>query len=291
MAVPAITAETLDAADYGVQPGGKDCGAAMLKLLDSARSRDADTIRFAPGEYHFHQESARSMQLYISNHDQQPSHPVAIPVTGMRKLKLEGNDTRFVFHGMMLPVVIMDSSQIEISDISIDYAEPYSSEGRIVEIKNGTTTLEMSQASRYTVADGVFLLTSNGRRARVQCALAFEPDGRMVPTGRSGDIVWPSVCESLPGNRVRFAINAAQRGLSVGQTLVLRNYARPCFLKLNTTYNKLYFNILQIVFCNLRSLNTQIVTSENVFPRRALQTAVVSVPSMSLTRPVHRGLA
>ena len=25
--------------------------------------------------------------------------------------------------------------------------------------------------------------------------------------------------------------------------------------------------------------------------RRALQTAVVSVPSMSLTRPVHRGLA
>lgn len=227
MAVPAITAETLDAADYGVQPGGKDCGAAMLKLLDSARSRDADTIRFAPGEYHFHQESARSMQLYISNHDQQPSHPVAIPVTGMRKLKLEGNDTRFIFHGMMLPVVIMDSSQIEISDISIDYAEPYSSEGRIVEIKNGTTTLEMSQASRYTVADGVFLLTSNGRRARVQCALAFEPDGRMVPTGRSGDIVWPSACESLPGNRVRFAINAAQRGLSVGQTLVLRNYARP----------------------------------------------------------------
>ncbi len=217
----------LDAADYGILPGGKDCGAAILKLLDDAREKNASAINLKPGEYHFHKESARSMQLYISNHDQQPEHPVALPVTHMHSLEIKGNGARFIFHGLMLPIVIKDSQDITISDLSIDYAEPFSSEGRIVDIKDGHTTLEMSPASRYTVEGGQFLLTNNGRKDRLHCALAFEPDGRMVPTGRWGDIVWNAPARQLPGNQVRFALDATQKGLSTGQTLVLRSYFRP----------------------------------------------------------------
>lgn len=227
MVSPHLTAAELRAADYGVVPDGRDCGAAMLELLEKARALNAETINFEPGDYHFHRESARLMQLYISNHDQQDIHPVGMPLTGLHNLKLEGNGARFIFHGKMLPVVIMDSQHITLSNISIDHAEPFSSEGRIVEIKDGYTTLQMTAASKYIVKDGVFLLTNNGRQDRLHCALAFEADGRMVPTGKGGDMSWSGKAEALPGNCVRFAIDASRKGLAPGQTLVLRSYYRP----------------------------------------------------------------
>ncbi len=224
--IPAMAIE-LNAADYGVLPGNKDCGADMLKLIEAARSKGATRIHFSEGEYHFHAESALPMQLFISNHDQQDVHPVGVPLVNLKNVELRGKKTQFIFHGKMLPFVLMDCEGVTIRDISIDAAEPFSSEGRIVEIKDGKTTLKLSPTSRYTVENGNFLLTNNGRKDRIHCILAFMPDGRMVPTGKSGDMGWGAAAEQLPGNRVRFAEDASGKGLAVGQTLVLRSYYRP----------------------------------------------------------------
>ena len=222
-----VMATEVNASDYGVVPGSKDNGAAMQKLIEAARTQGISRIRFAPGEYHFHAESALPMQVYISNHDQQDVHPVGVPLVNLKNVELRGKNTQFIFHGKMLPFVLMDCEGITIKDISIDAAEPFSAEGRIVEIKDGKTTLKLSPASRYTVENGQFLLTNNGRRDKLHCMLAFEPDGRMVPTGKSGDMAWYAAAEQLPGNCVRFAEDASKKGLAVGQTLVLRSYYRP----------------------------------------------------------------
>lgn len=237
----------LNATDYGVHPGGKDCGAAVRLLIDDTRAKGASRINFAPGVYHFHRSSALPMQMFISNHDQQEVHPVALPLVGLKNVEICGNGAKFIFHGMMLPVVLMDSENVTLNDISIDFNEPFSAEGRIIEIKEGHTTLEMSQASRYTVENGKFFLTNNGRKDRLQCMLAFEQDGRMVPTGRGGDMAWYGKAEKLTGNRVRFAEDAAAKGLSVGQTLVLRSYFRPhpgmlLYRAKDTTLNNVVFH-------------------------------------------------
>ena len=139
MAASCVMASEINAADYGVVPGSKDNGAAMLKLIDAARTQGTTRIRFAPGEYHFHAESALPMNLFISNHDQQDVHPVAVPLVDLKNLELRGKKTKFIFHGKMLPFVLMDCQNVTISNISIDAAEPFSSEGRIVEIKDGKT--------------------------------------------------------------------------------------------------------------------------------------------------------
>ena len=227
MAASCVMATEINAVDYGVVPGGKDNGAAMLELINAARTQGVSRINFAPGEYHFHAESALPMQLFISNHDQQEVHPVGVPLVNLKNVELRGRKTQFIFHGKMLPFVLMDCEGITIKNISIDAAEPFSSEGRIVEIKDGKTTLKLSPASRYTVENGKFLLTNNGRKDGIHCILAFMPDGRMVPTGKSGDMGWGATAEQLPGNRVRFAEDASKKGLAVGQTLVLRSYYRP----------------------------------------------------------------
>lgn len=247
MALSSVTAMELNAADYGVQPGGKDCGAAVRLLIDDARTKGASRINFAPGEYHFHRSSALPMHIYISNHDQQAVHPVALPLVGLKNVQLCGNGAKFIFHGMMLPFVLMDSEDVTVNDISIDFAEPFSAEGCITEIRNGHTTVELSPASCYTVENSKFFLTNNDRKDSIHCALAFESDGRMVPTGRGGDMAWSGRAEKLSGNRVRFAENAAAKGLSVGQTLVLRSYFRPhpgmlLYRAKDTTLNNVVFH-------------------------------------------------
>ena len=131
MALNAVTGMELNAADYGVQPGGMDCGAAVRLLIDDARAKGASRINFAPGEYHFHRSSALPMQLYISNHDQQAVHPVALPLVGLKDVKLCGNGAKFIFHGMMLPFVLMDSEDVTVNDISIDFAEPFQRKGAL----------------------------------------------------------------------------------------------------------------------------------------------------------------
>lgn len=247
MAFAPICAMELNAADYGVKPGGLNCGVAVRMLIDDARAKGVSRINFAPGVYHFHRSSAQPMQMYISNHDQQQVHPVALPLVGLKNVEICGNGAKFIFHGMMLPFVLMDCENVTVNDISIDFAEPFSAEGRIIEIKDGHTTLEMSHASCYTVENGNFLLTNNGRKDSIHCMLAFEQDGRMVPTGRGGDMAWYGKAEPLTGNRVRFAEDATARGLSVGQTLVLRSYFRPhpgmlLYRAKDTTLNNVVFH-------------------------------------------------
>lgn len=218
----------IQAAEYGVTPESSDNSAAMQALLLHVREQKAPcAIHLAPGEYHFRAESALPMRMFISNHDQQAVHPVGVPMVGLKDVSLTGENVRFIFHGKMLPIVLQDTEGVTLEGISIDYAEPFSAEGVITAIKDGKTTVRLSPTSRYEVQDGRFLLTNNGRRDRIHCVLAFEADGRMVPTGRGGDMPWSGKAEQLPDNCVRFEENAAALGLSVGQTLVLRSYYRP----------------------------------------------------------------
>lgn len=238
----------IDAADYGVKPGGKDCSASMQKLIELVQGKNKNgVINFEPGEYHFHAATAKPMQMNISNHDQQPVHPVGVPLVGLKNVEFNGNGAKFIFHGKMLPVVIKDSVGVALNDISIDNAEPFSAEAKITEIKDDTTTVYLSKTSKWAVEDGCFLLTNNGRRDRVQCALAFEADGRMVPTGRWGDIAWGGSAEKLDDQHVRFNFNAASKGLSVGQYVVLRSYWRPhpgmlLYRAKDTTLNNVVFH-------------------------------------------------
>ena len=238
----------IQAAEYGVTPESSDNCAAMQALLRHVLKQKAPcTIQLAPGTYHFRAENALPMHMYISNHDQQPVHPVGVPLVGHKDVTLIGTDVQFVFHGRMLPIVLLGTEGVTLEGISIDYAEPFSAEAVITEIKDGHTTVRLSPASRYEVQDGRFLLTNNGRRDRIHCALAFEADGRMVPTGRGGDMPWYGKAEQLPDNCVRFAENAARKGLSVGQTLVLRSYFRPhpgmlLYRAKDTTLNNMVFH-------------------------------------------------
>ena len=219
-----------DAAKEGVLPNGKDAGPALRKLLSKVRRRCAPegaTIVFPKGEYHFYPEGALEMSFYVSNHDQQDVTPVGIPLVDQQKLKLLGNGSTFIFHGKMQPFLLMDCAGVSISDVSIDYADPFYVEGRIEEVKDGKTTLSFAPIFRWKVANGRFRILREGGEAGVSAALPFEKEGPMVPREGSGDIRWTDQAEQVAPNKVRFPVDAARMGLKPGQILVLRSGARP----------------------------------------------------------------
>ncbi len=211
--------------------GQGDAGPALRSLLGTAAKHclqgGSATIELPKGEYHFYPGGALRMSYYISNHDQQNMQPVGLPIVGLKNLKINGNGSIFVFHGAMQPVLLMDSEGVELNDITIRHDAPYYNEGKIVKIENGKTTLEFGPQFRWTVKDGQYYLMGDGAPKRAGAVLAFEADGRMVATGKAGDMGWPSRAEQVAPNRVRFDVNAAKMGLKEGQILVLRHYGRP----------------------------------------------------------------
>ncbi len=213
---------------HGLLPGKGDAGPALRAILEKARdAKGSSHIVLAPGEYHFHAEGAPEHRLFISNHDQQPSHRVGVPVVNQHNLTITSKDCRFIFHGRMLPVLVMDSSNVTLRGIDISYACPFSSEGRIIAQEGNSTTLELHPGSQWCVEGGKFFNKGEDWKDRVLAANAFRPDGRMVPLGRYGDIVWEAGAEQLSPERVRFAVNSKELGLSEGDVLVLRSYWRP----------------------------------------------------------------
>ncbi len=217
----------LYAAEQGLLPGKAEAGPALRALLARSHTAQRCTIELEPGEYHFYEKNALPMGVYVSNHDQQPVHAVGVPLVGLHGVTLKGKDVHFVFHGKMLPVLIMDSLNTRLEGISIRHATPFNSEGRIIATLDGKTTLEMDDASGWTVEGGKFFNKGEGWKDRVCAAIAFREDGRMVPLGRAGDLVWNAHAEHLGGSRVRFGVDAARLGISEGDVLVLRSYWRP----------------------------------------------------------------
>lgn len=217
-----IAAETL--------PDNKqDAGPELRRILSRAAHSGANkcSITIPKGEYHFYPEGALPMSFYISNHDQQDIQPVGIPLVGQEQLSIDGNGSTFVFHGRMQPILLMDSDRVALNNITIRHDNPYYNEGKIVEIKDGTTTLEYAPQFRWEVKNGCYYLTGDGAPKAPNAVLAFQPDGQMVPTGRGGDIAWSPRCEQVASNRVKFFTDAAKHGLKEGHILVQRHYGRP----------------------------------------------------------------
>lgn len=209
-------------------PHEEDAGPPLRELIDQARRTEGDVvIQLQPGVYHFYAKGALPMSLYTSNHDQQDIHPIGIPLVNLKGVCLEGNGARFVFHGRMIPILIMDSEGVSCRNFSLSYSTPSASEGRITELGKGTATVEIDPLFSWDVKEGVFFTTGEDWEEPALCALAFCEDGSMAPTGRSGDIPWATSAEKLSDTRVRFHRDASDDGLSVGQTLILRSYARP----------------------------------------------------------------
>ena len=230
--------------DYGIVPGDTSrtlCSRlrqALTLIRQQTRPDEEAIVRFKSGRYDFHAANAESMELYISNHDQNQPKKVGILLDNWNGLTLDGNGAQFVFHGRMLPVVLRRSTGCRLEDFSIDFAQPQI--GQVEIIENGGEagiTFRVEPWVDYGIAgNGCLEIRGEGWTAQPVSGIAFEPDSRHI-VYNTGDLGINTKDVRMTGDRTLLAPNWKDTRLKPGMKIALRTWYRPApgiFLEENT---------------------------------------------------------
>lgn len=218
----------VNASKFGMVPGvRKDQGPALRSAISALRKKGGGVLSIPKGVYHFYPEGALNMTFNISNHDQPLIHPVCVPLADLRNVRIEGNGSLFLFHGRVIPLLVMDSENVAISRLSVDYERSICSEARVVGVDNKFTEVEIDKkVYPYEIRNDRFIFLGEGWEEGVSCCMAFEKGtGRII--ANTADIGWNGHVQPLGGSRLRLTWDLKSKGIKPGDTLVLRTYHRP----------------------------------------------------------------
>ena len=230
--------------DYGIVPGDTSrtlCSRlreALTLIRQQTRPGEEATVRFKRGTYNFHATDAETMNLYISNHDQNQPKKVGILLDNWDGLTLDGNGAQFVFHGRMLPLVLRRSTGCRLEDFSIDFAQPQIAQVEIVgNDENNGITFRVEPWVDYDIAsNGNLEIRGEGWTAQPVSGIAFEPDTRHI-VYNTGDLGINTNGVRTTGERTLLAPNWKDKRLQPGTKVALRTWLRPApgiFLEENT---------------------------------------------------------
>lgn len=217
--------------DFGIRPDAeKDQSGAFRKAFSALRKNSGGTLELERGVYHFYPEGALEMSFWISNHDQQETHQVALPLVDLNGVTIRGNGSVLVFHGKCLPVLIMDSGNVTLEDLRIDFARPLASEAKVVGFENGKTAVSVDKTKfPYEVRNGkIFFLGENYPEQGVETAIAFRENTKAIVANTSDLVCGNAVTERADGTLLlNRDFSRDGDGVAVGDTLTLRTYWRP----------------------------------------------------------------
>jgi hypothetical protein len=198
-------------------------------------------LNFTPATYHFYPESARELFCFVSNND--PGlRRIAFPLLSKQKITIDGHGAHFIFHGRTCPFLVRDCQEIEIRNITIDFARPSLSQGEVLKADDSSLTVRLDTPYPYEVADGQLWFTGNNyenrgasdgpraKRGGYLRALAFDTI-RREPAFMANDHSWLStsaVAEIAP-RTLRFDTRYPAPLPSPGNTLVLMHDRREMF--------------------------------------------------------------
>lgn len=218
------------AAEFGILPNvSADQTANFRKALAALRSRGG-TLELPRGEYHFFAQNAHEMTFWISNHDQQETHRIALPLVDLRNVKIRGNGSAFIFHGLCIATLFMDCENVSLEGVQIDFARPLYSEAKVLGFERGKTLVAIDRAAfPYEIRDGrLVFVGENFPPQTVQSAIAFRNGSKNIVANTS-DIPCGNAVEERADGTLALAHDFSRDGdgVRVGDTLTLRTWWRP----------------------------------------------------------------
>ncbi len=127
----------------------------LQRFLKVDKDNPISEVKFEKGIYHFYPDKGLEKFVYISNHcDLMVSTP--FPINNFRNLTIDGQGSTFIFHGVMIPFLVEESENISIKNLTIDWEEPFHSEGLIVahDDENKTFDMKISDEYPYEIRNG-----------------------------------------------------------------------------------------------------------------------------------------
>ncbi len=225
--------KTYDLVDYGIKPNsGKNSTSVLSNLLSKIKAEtingESVVIKFQKGRYDFYPEGATIRTYYISNHDQSNPKTVGIALENFKNLTVEGDGADLIFHGRMLPISLIESNNVKLKNLSIDFEKPQIAQVKVVENDtiNGHIVFEVAPWVKYHVKDSVFYHAGEGWQLQPTAGIAFENATKRI-VFNSGDIRLGTkgVAEIAPG-KIK-AYRWKNKKLIPGTVIAMRGGVRP----------------------------------------------------------------
>ena len=216
---------------YGIKPGKKaNMSVKMQKALKAIREDAAGkpiVLRFENGQYHFYPKGSAQREYYISNHDQDNPKSVGIALEDFQHLTLEGNGAEFIFHGVMLPVSLLRSSDCTLKDFSIDFENPQIVQVKVVKNDESGITFQPASWVQYRISkDQYFEGYGEGWAVRPSTGIAFEETTKHV-VYRTSDLGFSTKGVKEVEKGLLHAPEWKDKRLIPGTAVAMRDYARP----------------------------------------------------------------
>lgn len=221
-----------DLSDYGVRPDGKDVSRRMERAMERIRAKQRPgekiVIRLSQGRYDFHPAEASQRNYYISNHDQTQPKRVGIALEGWQDMTLEGQGAELVFHGQMLPIALVGSSNCAIKDLSIDFENPHIAQVTVVENdpERGIAFRPEPWVRYRLTADSLLETYGEGWAVKPFYGMAFDSLTRRIIYS-TGDFLPPIKGLRKIGDNLLLAPHWRDKRLKAGTKVVLRTGDRP----------------------------------------------------------------
>lgn len=201
---------------------------ALAKIKAEYKEGEKVILRFPEGRYEFHEKGAAVREYYISNHDQTNPKKVGIALEDMKNLTLDGQGSKFVFHGRMLPVSLLRSENCLLKNFSIDFENPHIAQVKIVENDpQDGIVFEPAPWVDYRIAkDSIFEAYGEGWTMRHSWGIAFDGDTKHLVYNTS-DIGCPTKGASEVAPRRIHAPGWKDARLVSGTVVAMRGWGRP----------------------------------------------------------------
>lgn len=234
---------------FGIRPDSHENMSPLVQkaietIKSEAEPNDKISLLFADGRYDFHEEGAFIREYYISNHDQTNPKKVGIVIEDLHNLTIEGRGARFVFHGRMIPMAILRSSNCLIKDCSIDFENPQIAQVKVTENDSvHGITFEVAPWVNYRInTNGYFESYGEGWSNQPNIGIAFEEKSKRL-VYRTSDISCNTKGVKEIAPRILNAPQWKDERLIKGTVIAMRTYFRPTpgiFLShnVNTTFKK-----------------------------------------------------
>ncbi|MFY0601303.1 MAG: right-handed parallel beta-helix repeat-containing protein [Cyclobacteriaceae bacterium] len=155
----------------------EDATPSVLRRIMKTKEQPIKEIKFEKGVYHFYPDKGLEFFVYISNHND-VLIKTAFPLIDIQDLTIDGQGSKFIFHGRMIPFLIDNSSNIKVKNLSVDWHEPFHSEGLVVgrDLKNETFDLKISEAYPYEIRNNELVFIKEYYEHGLGQAILYDPE-------------------------------------------------------------------------------------------------------------------
>lgn len=202
---------------------------SFVELNQALNSRKQNTDFLLPQQsvLPIEANACQKMPLILSNTDYTNHKNIAVLLDGMENITLDFNHSVLECCGQLQPLTLLNSQNITIKNLIIDWAIPLSAEGTILTMTEHELVLQINaKLFPFELKNDRLFFLGNGEPASLWSAghTVFHPDTKAVCM-KNGDELWLEKCELVGDNIVRFTGNFSVI-YPVGSVIVLRHSKR-----------------------------------------------------------------